>query len=131
MPSRNIADCEPLLQEFWPKLQTWYEALFPGRELFLTCTCRSAEEQQEIFKKNTPGQILTRCDGIKNLSKHNYKPAKALDFAVKVAGVVQWRESYYLDIGTAIEDLGYEGKVRWGGYFSFKDYPHLEVKETV
>ena len=133
MPSRDSADLCPRLQEFWPKLKGWYEAKFPERELFLTCTHRSVKEQQEIYKRNRPGAILTRVDGIKVKSKHNYKPAHAFDVAVRIKGaspegpVVVWQEVYYIPLGRAISELGYSGRIRWGGWWSFRDYPHFET----
>lgn len=127
MPSRKIEDCEPLLQEFWLKLRKWYMTKFPGRAIFLTATYRSPEEQAEIFAKNKPGRILTRCDGTKIKSNHNFNPSKAFDVAVSEKGVVQWQEVYYIPLGRAIQELGYEGRIRWGGWFSFRDYQHFEV----
>lgn len=126
MPSRDIKDCSQILQEFFPKLKGWYEKKFPGRTLFLTCTYRSTEEQQAIFAQNKPGHILTRCDGLKKLSNHNYKPSHAFDVAISDKDMVQWRDDFYTPLGCSIKDLGYEGKIRWGGWFSFRDYPHFE-----
>jgi hypothetical protein len=127
MPSRDIKDCEALLQEFWPKLERWYIQKYGGKYLFLTCTARSVEEQQAIFAKNAPGSILTRCDGVKNKSKHNYEPAQAFDVAVSDGKQTLWQEEFYIGLGSAIKDIGYEGRIRWGGWFSFRDYPHFEV----
>lgn len=132
MPSRSPDDLTPILKEFWPRLKNWYEALYPERELFLTATYRSPEEQLEIYKRNEPGRILTHFDGINKKSKHNYKPAHAFDVAVRVRGgpegpIVVWQEQYYLPLGAAIKALGAEDKIRWGGFFSFRDYPHFEV----
>lgn len=127
MASRDPKDLAPLLQEFWPKLRAWYIGKFPGRAIFLTCTHRTPEEQAEIFAKNRPGKILTRCDGVNIKSKHNELPALAFDVAISERGVVQWREDYYLPLGKAILELGYKDRIRWGGWFSFRDYPHFEV----
>jgi len=127
MPSRDPKLLTDMLQYFWPALRACYMKKFPGRALFLTCTHRTPEEQQAIFAQNKPGHILTRCDGINNLSKHNYSPAQAFDVAVSEKGIVQWDPSYYLPLGAMIKELGYETKVRWGGHFSFRDYPHFEA----
>lgn len=127
MPSRDPGDLNPTLQIFWPKLKGWYETKFPDRKLILTCTHRSVKEQQGIFKQNAPGHILTRCDGIKNKSKHNYLPSQAFDVAVVIGGKAQWQEIFYIPLGRAIGELGYSDRVRWGGHFSFRDYPHFEV----
>jgi hypothetical protein len=127
MPSRDPKDLAPLLQEFWPKLRAWYMGKYPGRALILTCTHRTPAEQAAIYAQNKPGRILTRCDGVNTLSKHNHLPALAFDVAVCEKGVAQWREDYYMPLGAAIKELGYEGRVRWGGWWTFKDYPHLEI----
>lgn len=127
MPSRDPKYLNPLLQEFWPKLRAWYMGKFPGRAIFLTCTHRTPEEQAAIFAQNKPGHILTRCDGVKIKSKHNEMPAQAFDIAISEKGIVQWKEVYYIPLGRAIEELGYKDRVRWGGWFSFRDYPHFEV----
>ena len=126
MPSRDIKDCTPLLQEFWPRLQAWYKAKFPAHALILTCTHRTPQEQAAIFAQNKPGRILTRCDGTKIKSKHNAFPAQAFDVAVLDGGRVTWNDRYYVPLGLAIKELGYEGRIRWGGSFSFRDYPHFE-----
>lgn len=134
MPSRDPNDLCPELQEFWPKLKAAYEAKFPNRRIFLTCTYRSVEEQASIFAQNDKtGHILTKCDGIKMKSLHNYKPARAFDFAVQMIGSLEgmrtvWDVPYYKDAADMIVPLGYGGKVRSGGWFvSFKDWPHMEV----
>jgi len=95
--------------------------------VFLTHTYRSPEEQKAIYNRNKPGRVLTRCDGYVIKSKHNYTPSKAFDIAVKDKGIVKWEDTYYMNLGTAISELGYTGKVRWGGWFSFRDYCHFEV----
>ena len=126
-PTRNYTDLTPILQKFWLALRPWYSNQYPGRSLFITCAYRSVEEQQAIFAKNRPGRIITKCDGVTSLSKHNTLPSRAFDVAVTLKGVVRWEDEYYKPLGGAIKALGYEGKIRWGGWFSsFKDYPHLE-----
>ena len=127
MPSKDIQDCDPKLISFWYALKKWYQDKFPAREIFLTCTYRSPAEQAEIFAKNKPGIILTRCDGAKVKSKHNYKPARALDCAISENGKVKWQEDYYSPIGDAIKELGYSKSIRWGGVFSFSDPQHIEL----
>ena len=127
MPSRDIKDCVPLLQEFWPKVKGWYEGKFPGRTIFLTCTFRTVKEQQEIFAQNRPGRVFTRCDGIKNKSNHNLIPSQAIDVAVSIKGRVVWEDEFYTPLGGAVKDLNYTDRIRWGGWFSFHDFPHFET----
>ena len=126
MPSRDPKLLTPLLQEFWPLLRNWYMKKYPGRAIFLTCTHRPVKEQAAIYAKNAPGRILTRCDGVIKVSKHNYQPAKAFDVAISIKGKVVWEDGFYTPLGGAIKDLGYEDKVRWGGWWTFHDFPHFE-----
>ena len=68
MPSRDPKDLCVTLQIFWPKLKAWYEAKFPERRLILTCTHRTVEEQQALFKQNAKtGKIVTQLDGVNKL----------------------------------------------------------------
>ena len=130
MPSRDPKDLCVTLQIFWPKLKAWYEAKFPERRLMLSWTHRTPAEQLEMFKRNKPGSILTRCDGYKKLSKHNYFPAHALDVFVIIGGKSEWDESFYMPLRQALIDLGYDDRIVWGGnWVSFKgDVYHFEMR---
>jgi peptidoglycan L-alanyl-D-glutamate endopeptidase CwlK len=126
-PARDPKKLTPLLREFWPKLKEAYEKAYPGRFLFLSCTYRSPEEQKALYDQNRPGRVLTRCDGFDRLSNHNYDPARAFDCFIVIDNRAVWEPVYYTVLGKMIKELGYEGKIRWGGWFSsFKDYPHFE-----
>lgn len=128
MPSRKASDLCVTLQVFWPKLRSWYEDKFPGRKLILTCTHRSVAEQKELYDSaKKTGKILTQIDGVNKKSKHNYLPAHAFDVAVVIDGKAQWQEVYYIPLGRTIGELGYSDRIRWGGHFSFRDYPHFEM----
>jgi peptidoglycan L-alanyl-D-glutamate endopeptidase CwlK len=133
MASRDIKDCDPLLQEFWEKLRPWYSNKYPGRELFLSCTYRSPAEQAALYEsgRTRPGPILTHMNGVDKFSRHNHKPALAFDVAVRIPGrdgmVTVWANGYFEGLGAALDDLGYRDKVSWGGdYKVWKDYPHFE-----
>lgn len=127
MASRKIEDLTPYLQQVFIQFKGWYELTFKGREVFLTCTHRSVEEQQEHYAKGRtkPGKIITYCDGVKKKSKHNSLPSKAFDFAIKKDGKVTWDEKYYASAWAFFRKKGLN--VRWGGDFSkLKDLPHVE-----
>ena len=128
MPSRDSKNLTPFLQEVWEELRTWYTAVFPERELFLTCTYRSPQEQAGLYKlgRTVKGKVVTMCDGVKTMSKHNEKPARAFDVAVREDGKVVWDEIYFVPIGRAILESKYKDRVRWGGNFKFRDFPHVE-----
>lgn len=129
MPSRDPLDLCPTLQVFWPKLRDWYEEKFPGRRLILTCTHRTKDEQRVLFSMNdSTGKIVTRCDGVKTLSKHNYYPSHAFDVAVIINERAKWDESLFTPIGKAIEELNYSDRISWGGNWSFRDYPHVQMR---
>jgi hypothetical protein len=133
MSSRKIEDLIIGLQESFINLRSQYEKLFPDRQIILTCTYRSPEEQYRLFAKGrnekgeiiNPAEIVTNCDGIKNPSKHNHYPAKAFDFAVIKNGKALWNEKYYKPAGKIIESLD----LAWGGCWKTKDYCHVETKD--
>ena len=74
-----------------------------------------------------PSAVVTKIDGIKNKSNHNYLPAKAFDVGIFTQGV---KSDKYLPTSPLYKTLGkyvYGLNVHWGGNFkSFKDYPHFE-----
>lgn len=126
--SRDIRDCCQKLQDAWLMLKTRYETTFADRELILTCTYRPVSVQRELYAqgRTKPGSIVTYVDGILRKSKHNYKPSKAFDLAIKVKGTgkVIWDPTEYGVLGIiAKRDCG----IKWGGDFKMKDYPHFEV----
>lgn len=136
MPSRLLADCRPELATAWLTIEREYER--PNREVILTCTYRSVEEQFALFcqgrvegaaglwvKDTDPAtQIVTNCDGRRVRSKHNVNPSSALDFAVVIAGKVSWHAPEYEAVGVLAERQG----LMWGGrWTSIKDYPHVEL----
>ncbi len=55
-----------------PKLKTLVEEVLKISPYDFTITegLRTTEKQQELFKQNTLNKIITKCDGIKNKSKH-------------------------------------------------------------
>ena len=61
---------------------------------------RSVERQQILYKqgRTEPGKIVTKIDGIKKKSKHNYIPSLAVDVAPYVDGQIVWDLKYYPSI---------------------------------
>src|SRR5262245_59083688 len=130
MASRSLDDCDQSLALAWPAIVSQYESLYPGRTAIITCTHRSVEEQKELYcnGRTKPGPVVTNCDGVSTLSKHNSLPAKALDFAILVNGKITWEEFEYVRLGKIAADMGFT----WGGNWThFKDYPHIELKGGV
>ena len=128
--SRDISKAHPLLVEFWGKVDPWYKAKFPERELILTHVDRSPVEQLLLFVQGRlpayPGDIVTWKDGFVNKSKHNFLPlSHAIDVGIKVNGKFDWTDATAKTLASAVMDLGYIGRIRWGG--AFKDMYHWEV----
>ncbi|MCP3686764.1 MAG: M15 family metallopeptidase [bacterium] len=113
----------------------------------ISCGHRSVEEQQKLYAqgRTQPGAIVTKVDGIKVKSKHNYCPSKAVDIYAYVDGGASWEVDDLLPIvkhimNTAVE-LFSQGRIehnlrsggdwdRDGEYLTdqgFDDLPHIEI----
>lgn len=116
------------LLETWPHFKARFERM-TGNKLMLTCTYRSIEEQQRLYKqgRTTPGKIVTWVDGVKKQSNHNKFPARAFDVAVVKDGKITWDEKSYLPLG---ECANYYSLV-WGGTWKVKDLPHVELPKDL
>lgn len=127
MPSRDLTLCEPALQTAWQDVCLAYESTYPRRDLILTCTYRSSEEQHHLWQQGRggmPGKIITNCDGYRVMSKHNLRPARAIDFAVLIGGKLTWDEDEYATVGHLAESKG----LVWGGRFlTLHDDCHVEL----
>jgi len=86
---------------------------------------RTISDQQELFKKG-----LSKCDGIKNVSKH--QSGLAFDIFAYKDNKASW-DKYDLTLcATAIlqtaSQLGY--KLEWGGlWHSWQDLPHFQLSD--
>lgn len=126
MPSVLLRDCEPELAHGYVLGKSDYEAAHPGKSTQVTCTYRSAEEQQVLYAqgRTKPGAIVTYIDGVTKKSNHNFSPARALDFCVVISGKVSWEPMEYATAAPYFKAQG----LHWGGDWPhFKDYPHLEL----
>lgn len=94
----------------------------------IACGGRSPADQMIAFKTGK-----SKCDGVKNKSKHNYIPSQAFDVYAFVNGKASWDENHMCIIAGVImacaSELGIN--IRWGGTFgsdSFNgwDKPHYE-----
>lgn len=62
-------------------------------------------------------------------SKHNSKPSKAVDLA---PCPIDWNAVHrFCELAMVIQECAVKRgiKIRWGGTFSFNDYPHFELVE--
>lgn len=117
------------LRSLWPDLRFAYCADHPGHDVLLTCTYRNPEAQRALYAKGrtAPGRIVTNCDGLQMMSKHNHTPARALDFCILIHGKVSWDSAEYVPVGLLAQDRGFV----WGGAWPhFPDYPHIEITEA-
>ncbi len=138
MPSTRLTDCSPWLATAWLEIHEQYVMEHPEHDLIITCTYRSPEEQFALYCKgrmqsgatwvpddDAETSIVTNCDGLRLVSKHNHKPADAIDFAVILpGGKVSWDPREYVPVGVLAE----QRNLVWGGRWThLKDYPHVEV----
>lgn len=128
--SRDLNDCEPILVERFEPMRKEFEST-TGMQLFPTCTKRSTKKQGELYqvgRKGIPGEkILTQIDGIKKIGMHNYPKSRAIDVCVDIdpgpGKHAVWNPEAYAPLGPLCKKYG----LIWGGDFSFKDYPHIEL----
>ncbi len=91
---------------------------------------RNSERQYALYK-NGKSQI----DGITQKSKHNHNPSRAIDIIPYKKGhnpfdgtekseLMFYR--LFREFKIASKKLGID--INWGGFWSFKDYPHIELK---
>lgn len=128
MPSRNIKDCLPQLQEAWNKASAEFIAQYPKLpKPFLTCTHRTEEEQAELYAqgRTKPGKIVTQ---LKKGSKHNHFPSHAFDIGfIRNDRALDWSANNFKLFAEIVKQVAPE--VKWGGNWKkFKDLPHFEVQ---
>ncbi len=126
MPSRRIQDCIPELQEVWNKALTTWLRINNTHIPILTCTYRPQAEQDRIYAsgRTKPGKILTKV----RFSKHTQNPARAFDFTFLIKGTSKY-DWNNIDNFTKFWNIckSINPNLRWGGYFSFKDFGHIEI----
>lgn len=122
MASRSKADLNPVLVQAYDKALEKYEQTYPNApQPFLTCTYRSNEEQEILFKKR-PKVTNARA----GQSPHNYKPSYAFDIAfIGVDKKLDWSPKLFKNFANIIAE---NPQVEWGGNWKFKDAPHFELK---
>ena len=139
MPSTRLTDCTPWLATAWLEIHEEYVREHLEHDLIITCTHRSPAEQFILYCKgrrlsadgmwvldeDPKTSVVTNCDGTKVVSRHNKKPAEAIDFAVVIAGKVSWDHREYAPVGLLAEQRG----LIWGGRWPrLRDYPHVELQ---
>lgn len=98
---------------------------------------RSVAEQQKLFARGRfePGDIVTYCDGVNILSKHNHYPSLAVDVVPYPSLFNDLEEikrfaAFVMDKAKDLKRDGYiDSVIQWGGSWqNFKDYPHYQIK---
>ena len=95
---------------------------------------RTLEEQQELYAqgRSDPGEIVTNCDGINRRSNHQSGNAvDVVPYPIDWGDMIRMREFGWFVLGVAAT-LRRQGlmahDITWGGQWTFKDYPHYELK---
>lgn len=132
MPTRSIADLDPVLQPIC--IEFMRQCMDKGLAVFITCTWRSNDEQTKLYAqgRTEPGKIVTHAQA--GNSKHNYmigdKPAaQAFDFAImNDDNTVNWdaKSQPWQDAIQIGRSLGLIAGADWPG--ALKDSPHLELR---
>lgn len=131
------------LNQAHPDLQVIAHEAIKLIDFTVVTTHRSVSEQQRLYAqgRTQPGPIVTKVDGVRRKSKHNYNPARAMDLCPWKPGVgLDWndRESFSVMGGILLGIAHEKGiRVRWGGNWDADEYfrergdnwdlPHLEL----
>ena len=124
MASRDKKDLRPELVQAYEKGLAKYVALYPNEpQPFITCTYRSGEEQNELFKK-----VPKVTNAKAGQSPHNYNPSFAFDIAfITVEKKISWNAKYFKMFADCVKSSS--DVTVWGGdWLKFKDAPHFELK---
>jgi len=116
--------CEKL-EQCDVRLQTLCNRMLERSDFDMTITCghRGEEEQEKAFKEGKSKAHFGQ-------SKHNEYPSRAVDICPYPINWdtkdPRWDKMVALAYDTARE-IGI--RIRCGAFFSFKDYPHIELED--
>ena len=138
MASTVLSDCVARIADAWLEIKATFEREHPDRSLLITATYRDPEEQFRLYQigrrqladgswtvdEDPKTAIVTQLDGSRKQSKHNRRPAAALDFCVVIGGKVSWDRREYEPVGALARAHG----LVWGGdWRTIPDCPHIEI----
>ena len=117
-----------------PDLQMVMSYVVKDFDITIICGIRTEEEQAKLYAKGreTPGKIVTYCDGRERRSKH--QSGNAVDVG---PWPLNWnREEDFIKMGWYIKGVAnmlrrygaIENEIEWGGDWNFKDLPHFQIK---
>ncbi len=144
MASRRLSDAHPRLIEAFTFSKRAFEEEFPGIKVILTCTHRSAEEQDILYNQpwdrrdnDGDGLIDEKDEKVTNAkagqSKHNAYPSLAIDVAFRVpSGGLDWSmhlfKKFYSYMRSFDKGIRWGAHVKNGGHFkNMNDAPHYEI----
>lgn len=153
--SRNIEYTHEYLKGRWPALLNIYKQK-TGKDLFITSSYRSPKVQHELWRQGREtfgvacwhngfqrrlgnctehplGLTVTRIDGIKMLSNHNFFPSRAIDVCVDTDPdvrkvVVSYKVDLYAPLVEICDSLGL---ISGGSWKNWKDWPHIEMPRGI
>jgi len=145
MPSRRLEDAHARLSKAYLSSKAEFERIHPHYTVIVTCTHRSNEEQDRLYRRpfdgidnDGDGQVDEKDEKVTNAragqSKHNAYPSLAIDVAFKnnITGKLSWStalfKTFYDFMRLADTGIRWGGNVRFGGHFrSLHDAPHYEL----
>lgn len=130
---RNINDLHPKLQKKIVELKAACTA--QGITIGFSECLRTVAEQDALYAKGrtTPGSIVTNCKGSTYSSMHQWGVAADFYLIMDVDGDGETADdafnnstNFFERVGKIAESIGLE----WGGsWTSFKDLPHIQLKD--
>lgn len=115
---KRLSECDIQLQNLCQKMLERSDF-----DMTITCGHRNKEDQEAAFNEG-------RSKAHFGQSKHNSYPSKAVDICPCPINWslddIRWHKMVALAYDTA-RQLGI--KIRCGAFFSFKDYPHIELED--
>ena len=114
----KLSECDTRLQKLCEKMLERSDF-----DMTITCGHRNKEEQEKAFDEGKSKAHFGQ-------SKHNFYPSKAVDICPYPIcwelTDIRWHKMVALAYDTArILNI----KIRCGAFFSFKDYPHIELED--
>ena len=124
MASRDKKDLRLELVTAYDKACDKYKALYPNDpQPFITCTYRSGEEQNKLY--NSKPKVTNAKAG---QSPHNFNPSFAFDIGfIGADKKMDWSGKLFENFANCVKSVS--DVTDWGGgWKSFKDAPHFELK---